>query len=126
MRTRRLVLFAHGSPDERWREPFVRLLSDLRRDLGEDGVDLAYMEFVRPNLLDAAAAAAAQETEELEVLPLFMSAGGHVARDLPKQVEEARKSFPRLIFNVAPPVGEDPRIIAALKEIAKDLVLPRA
>ena len=44
----RLVLFAHGSADRRWRVPFEELTANLAEHPGADKVRLAYMEFAHP------------------------------------------------------------------------------
>ncbi|HEY6572650.1 MAG TPA: CbiX/SirB N-terminal domain-containing protein [Candidatus Eisenbacteria bacterium] len=111
----RLLLFAHGSRDPRWREPFERLEATLRAEQGDDRVRLAYMEFVPPTFLDAAADAERDGMTTLRVLPLFLSAGAHVAHDIPAQADEARARHPRLAIEVLPPIGEDPRFVALMK-----------
>jgi len=111
----RLLLFAHGSRDPRWREPFERLEATLRAELGDERVRLAYMEFVAPTFLDAAAEAERDGMETLRVLPLFLSAGAHVATDIPAQAAEARARHPALAIDVLPPIGEDPRFVELMK-----------
>lgn len=111
----RLLLFAHGSRDPRWRQPFERLEAALRGELGDDRVRLAYMEFVTPTFLDAAAEAEKDGFQTLRLLPLFLSAGAHVAHDIPAQAAEARARHPRLVIEVLPPIGEDPRFVLLMK-----------
>jgi sirohydrochlorin cobaltochelatase len=116
----RLVLFAHGSRDPRWRAPFERLEQSLRDALGAERVTLAYMEFTGPTLLDAAEEAARDGIAVLRVLPLFLSAGAHVATDVPAQAVEARRRHPHLVVEVLPPIGEDPRFVALMKAAASE------
>jgi sirohydrochlorin cobaltochelatase len=116
--TVRLLLFAHGSRDPRWRAPFDRLERTLRGELGDDRVRLAYMEFVGPTLPDAAAEAVRDGVTTLRVLPLFLSAGAHVAQDVPAQAEEARRRHPSLNLEVLPPIGEDPRFVTLMKAVS--------
>ena len=122
MSSARLVLFAHGSIDPRWRAPFEKLLADLRESLGADAVRLAYMEFARPSLEDVAAEAVRDGVSKLRVLPLFMAAGAHVATDIPAQAQRARSRG--LDVEVLPPIGEHPRFVALLRELAAD-AMPR-
>ncbi len=117
----RLVLFAHGSSDPRWRAPFESLHREMAAELGTDAIALAYMEFVSPTLIDAAAEASRDGIEWLRVLPLFLSAGAHVARDIPAQADEVRARFPRLKVEVLPPIGEDPRFVALLKQLIREV-----
>ena len=116
----RLLLFAHGSRDPRWRAPFEDLERTLRREFGDDRVRLAYMEFVRPTLPDAAAEAVREGVTTLRVLPLFLSAGAHVALDIPAQAEEARRRHPNLTLEVLPPIGEDPRFVTLMKAVSRE------
>lgn len=118
MNKHRLVLYAHGSEDPRWREPFEQLTADLQRDAGAENVRLAYMEFVPPTLHDVAAQAARDGVQRLSVLPLFMAAGAHLANDLPQQAAAVRSGFAGLEVEVLPPVGEDSRLVALLHMIA--------
>jgi sirohydrochlorin cobaltochelatase len=116
----RLILFAHGSRDARWRAPFERLEADLQVALGAGRVRLAYMEFVRPTLLDVASEAVRDGMAGLRILPLFLSSGAHVAEDIPVQAAEARTRNPGLRVEVLPPIGEDPRFAALLREAARE------
>ena len=118
--TVRLLLFAHGSRDPRWRAPFESLERTLRGELGEGRVRLAYMEFVGPTLPDAAAEAVRDGVTTLRVLPLFLSAGAHVAIDIPAQTEEARRRHPTLTIEVLPPIGEDPRFVTLMKAVSRE------
>ena len=113
----RLILFAHGSRDPRWRQPFDQLLASARKRLGTDAVELAYMEMCAPSLLDAAERASAAGVQKLVVLPLFMSAGSHVANDIPRLVDHAMTAYEGLSIQVLPPVGEHPDVIAGLLSI---------
>ena len=116
----RLLLFAHGSRDPRWRAPFEALEATLRCELGEDRVRLAYMEFAGPTLPDAAAEAVRDGVATLRVLPLFLSAGAHVATDIPAQTAEARRRQPTLTIEVLPPIGEDPRFVTLMKAVSRE------
>jgi len=118
--TIRLILFAHGSRDPRWRAPFERLAAELSGELGPERVRLAYMEFVGPTLADVAAEAARDGLTRLRLLPLFLSAGAHVARDIPDQVTAARRAHPELRIEVMEPIGEHPRFAALVREVARE------
>jgi sirohydrochlorin cobaltochelatase len=120
-----LVLFAHGSPDPRWREPFVRLQESLERELGPGRVWLAYMEFARPSLLDVVKFLRGRGIRKVRLLPLFMSAGGHVAADIPRQTAEALEVYRDMTIQVLPPVGEHPVLTEALHAIAREALTRR-
>ncbi len=120
MNKSRLILFAHGSRDPRWRKPFEVLSSNMATELGADCVRLAYLEMFRPTLFDIATEAVRDGFLHLRVLPLFLSAGAHVAEDIPTQVAEAQTMYPQLHIEVVPPVGEHPSVVSAIEAIARE------
>jgi sirohydrochlorin cobaltochelatase len=113
---------AHGSRDPRWRVPFERLAATLARDLGDGRVRLAYMEFASPSLSEVAEEARRDGVTRLCILPLFMAGGGHVDHDIPALAREVERLSPGLTVEVVGAVGEEPRVVAAIEEIARDLV----
>lgn len=112
------MIFAHGSPDSRWRLPFEELTASLTERNGADKVRLAYMEFVRPSLADAVREAARDGKLHLRLLPMFLSAGGHVAEDIPRQVAAVQISFPQVKIELLQPIGEHHRVKKLFWEIA--------
>jgi sirohydrochlorin cobaltochelatase len=113
-----LILFAHGSPDARWREPFERLHGRLSSRLGPNGIFLAYMEFCRPTLMEVVKTLRGRGMRNVRLLPLFMSAGGHVSADIPRQVREARAIYRDVDIEILPPLGEHPLFIRTAADIA--------
>ncbi|MHB8500614.1 MAG: sirohydrochlorin chelatase [Candidatus Acidiferrales bacterium] len=120
MQDSRLVIFAHGSPDIRWRLPFEELTASLTERHGADKVRLAYMEFVRPSLADVVREAARDGKLHLRVLPLFLAAGAHVAEDIPQQIADAQRSFPQVKIELLQPIGEHPRVKELFRVLACD------
>lgn len=115
MKKERLVLYAHGSTDPRWRAPFERLAASFG-----DRARLAYLESCPPTLDDVADAAAAEGIGRLVVLPLFLAAGVQVRRDLEGRAAGIRARHPELEVELLPPVGEHPRLAQALREIVAE------
>lgn len=120
MKKHRLILYAHGSKDPRWREPFEQLEADLRADLGDNRVRLAYMEFIAPTLAEVVAEAVREGIQHMSLLPVFMATGAHLATDLPEQVEAVRTQFPEVELKVLAAAGEDPRLVAVLHTLARE------
>jgi len=116
----RLLLFVHGSKDPRWRAPFEKMTAQLQEQLGVERVRLVYMEFAGPDLLAVANEAVRDGVTRLRLLPLFLAGGAHVANDIPEQVNAAQSRHPELRIEVLPPIGEDPRFVTLLRDIAAE------
>jgi sirohydrochlorin cobaltochelatase len=115
-----LILFAHGARDPAWAQPFEAVAAAVRRARPQLPVRLAFLELMTPDLPAAAAALAAEGCEHVTVLPLFLGAGGHVRRDLPRLLDLVRAAHPSLRWTLQPAVGELPAVVAAMADAALD------
>lgn len=122
MEESRLILFAHGSSDPEWLAPFQDLFWDLSIDLGPDRVRLAFMESADPTLAATVADAVRDGIGNIRILPLFLSAGGHVSRDIPVMVDAVRERFPGIEIEILPPVGTHPSFGRMVRDIARSAV----
>ncbi len=118
---RGLILFAHGARDAAWATPLQASAQRSRELLPGTVVDLAFLEFMSPDLAACGAAMAEKGCTEVDVLPLFLGAGGHVRRDLPAQVDALRLAHPGVQWTLRPAAGESPRLIEAMALVALDL-----
>lgn len=116
-----LLLFAHGARDPRWAEPFEQVAAAVRAARPALPVRLAFLEFMAPDIRTAAAALVAEQCSRVDVLPLFLGAGGHVRKDLPPLLDELRSVHAGVAFNLHPAVGEAPSLVAAMADIALSL-----
>lgn len=119
-----LILFAHGARDPAWAAPFEAVAARVRAARPDAEVRLAFLELMTPSLPEAGAALAAAGCTQVAVLPLFLGAGGHVRKDLPRLVDALRAAHPSLTFELHGAVGENPAVIAAMAEAAARTLQP--
>ncbi|MDQ0035998.1 sirohydrochlorin cobaltochelatase [Variovorax boronicumulans] len=115
---RGIVLLAHGSRDERWREPIEAVAARVLKDDPAAHVVCAYMELATPDLHSAAAGLIADGAAAIRVVPLFLGMGKHAREDLPLQLDALRKAWPQVDFSLARIVGEEPELVELLAKIA--------
>lgn len=113
-----LVLFAHGARDPAWAAPFEAVAAQVRQARPGTDVRLAFLELMTPSLPEAGAQLSAAGCTHLAVLPLFLGAGGHVRKDLPKLVDALRAAHPGLTVELHGAIGEDPEVVAAMAAAA--------
>ena len=109
-----LILFAHGSRDARWAEPFDRLRKAVQAQLPAQPVRLAFLELMAPNLHDAVAELVRAGCVRISVVPVFLGQGGHVRRDLPRMVDDLCEVYPGIVLQVAEAVGENDLVLQAM------------
>jgi len=116
----RIVLLAPGNEEARLRKPFEELEEGLRNELGKDRVRLAYVSVSSPSLAEVAAEAAANDIARIRILPLFLTSGGPLEKEIPEQVSVVRAQVPQLNVELLKPVGEHPRMRTLLHALARE------
>lgn len=112
-----LLLFAHGARDPLWAAPFEAVKRRVREADQSRQVELAFLEFMTPDF-ETAASRLATSCAVIDVVPLFLGAGGHVRKDLPVLVEAMRARHPDVHWQLHAPVGELEPVIAAIASAA--------
>ncbi|OYV01368.1 MAG: cobalamin biosynthesis protein CbiX [Burkholderiales bacterium PBB5] len=113
-----LLLFAHGARDPMWARPFEAVAARCRAERGDDRVALAFLEFMSPGMVAAGAQLAAAGCQAVDVVPLFLGAGGHVRKDIPVLMAQLEAEHPPVRFTLRPAVGQAPEVIAAMAGVA--------
>ena len=113
-----IVLFAHGSRDPLWHKPMEAVAGQIRTSSPQAKVICAYLELSTPDLADATRTLLAAGVQTIVIVPMFLGVGRHAREDLPQLVDALRQQHPDVIFALRPAVGEDPRLVELLAEIA--------
>ena len=116
--TRGLLLFAHGARDPRWAIPFEEVARRVRTAEPEAAVQLAFLEFMAPTLREAGEALVASGCTRVDVVPLFLGAGGHVRKDLPALLAELSVAHPAVQWRLQRAIGEADSVIEAMARAA--------
>lgn len=115
---RGILLFAHGARDPAWAGPFEAVAARLREAAPHVPVRLAFLEFMAPTIEEAGAQLAAAACTQVSIVPLFLGAGGHVRKDLPRLIEGLAAAHPHVAWRLCPAVGEAEAVIAAMADVA--------
>lgn len=121
-----ILLFAHGARDPAWAQPFEAVAQRLAQrppphDAAPPVVTLAFLEFMAPDILSAGEQLAAQGCTEVAVVPLFLGAGGHVRKDLPRLLEALSARHPDMRWHLSAAVGETDILIQGMADAAWSL-----
>ena len=109
-----LILFAHGARDARWAEPFVRVAERVKSAAPNLRIELAYLEFLKPDLAEAARVLAGRGATTIRVVPLFFGRGGHLREAVPRLIEATARTMPGIRLELGEAAGEDPTVVEAI------------
>jgi sirohydrochlorin cobaltochelatase len=113
-----IILFAHGARDPEWAAPFRRIAARLREARPNLPVQLAFLELMQPALADAVAGMAADGITRITLVPLFLAQGGHLKEDLPRLLDDIRRSHRGITIDVTQAIGDSEVLTAAIADWA--------
>jgi len=120
---RGVLLFAHGARDARWAAPFEAVAAKLRDRDPALLVRLAFLEFMTPDLIGAGRELAAAGCTRVDIVPLFLGAGGHVRKDIPELVARLQAEAAQVEWRLAPAIGASPAVIDAMAAAAAQIAM---
>jgi sirohydrochlorin cobaltochelatase len=119
---RGLLLLAHGARDPSWALPFEAVARQVRARDDSLMVSLAFLELMSPPIIEAGHALAAAGCTRVDLLPLFLGAGGHVRKDLPVFLRKLEAAHPSVTWRMQPAIGEIESVVQAMAQAALDLI----
>jgi sirohydrochlorin cobaltochelatase len=84
-----VLVIGHGMREAPGSAAFMEIVNDVRLMLPNMPVEGAFMEFAQPTIADSITRLVAQGATYIAAVPMFLSALGHTANDIPKALAEA-------------------------------------
>ena len=119
--TTAVILFAHGARDPEWARPLRQVQAVLSEAQPATHYALCFLEFMSPDLQQAAAECIAAGATRIVVVPLFIAQGGHLKRELPEMLAQLRSTWPQAEFTLTGPVGEHVLVIQAMAGAVREM-----
>ena len=113
-KARGIILFAHGSRDPQWRETFTRLERMIAGQAKGAAVRAAFLRDLEPGIFSVADDMAAGGCERITIIPMFLAAGAHSARDFPEIAGELERKHGGVVFEWTDVIGRWDETINAL------------
>ncbi|NOV30759.1 sirohydrochlorin chelatase [Methylomonas sp. ZR1] len=125
--TTTILLVGHGSRNQAGNDEIREFQQQWQAQHPDWRIDLCYIELADV-LLEEGLCRAAQGSSRVIVVPLIISAAGHVKMEIPEHIEEAREKFPTVEFIYAPHLGSNETLLVILqkqlKSALKSLAMP--
>jgi sirohydrochlorin ferrochelatase len=115
-----LQLIAHGSRRPEANADLQHFAEEIRARRLYSVVVASFLELAEPSIEEGAARCVAEQVERVVLLPLFLSAGVHVQRDLVEARERLRARFPHVDFRLAEPIGRHALLLKIVEDRARE------
>ena len=102
-----LLLIAHGSRNTAANREIDQLALNVADCCGGSfhAVQHAFLEFAEPDIVDGVRQCVDRGATRVTVVPYFLTAGKHVVRDIPEQLDIARAAHADVDIDLSPHVG---------------------
>ena len=107
-----LIIIAHGSNRTSSNDEMQELCRRIECSVSSqfDTVRLAFLEIARPTIREAIESVINQGVKEITVVPYFLSAGNHVVRDIPNEIDKIRADHRQVNIVMTRHIGSLPQI----------------
>lgn len=113
-----ILLFGHGARNPEWAQPFHLVRDAILARQPAALVEPGFLELMQPSFDEGIDRLVRQGATEIVVVPIFMAAGSHVKKDLPRMAADAMDRHGGLVIALAAPVGEAVPVLAAMADYA--------
>lgn len=100
-----LLVMVHGSPRPAANTDMQRVVDVVRKRKIFPIVEVGFLECNEPAISEAIARCVALGARQIIAVPYFLHTGIHVAEDLPTLLEEARATYPEVVFRMGEYLG---------------------
>jgi sirohydrochlorin cobaltochelatase len=119
MKTKTLLLVAHGSREKSANLEFKKLVGKYRRRHPTWKIGYAFLELAEPSIPVALESLVKPgKPRSLVVLPLFLFAARHVKKHIPEILDTFQKIHPGVKIQLTPPLGSEQKILDILDQRA--------
>lgn len=101
-----LILFAHGSLDKNWSRSIDQLVQRVSANLKEGFVEAAYLKESEPDIYSVVEKFVSAGCQSISVVPMFLAAGSHAAKDFPEIERDLRIKNPSIDFEWKAAIGQ--------------------
>ncbi len=117
-----LLLIAHGSRREASNQEVRELAARLEQIVGDhfDRVTPAFLELAEPDIPTGVDLCVESGATTITVVPYFLSAGRHVASDIPAELEKAMHKHPAVTIHQSDYLGKHESVPELLLALALD------
>lgn len=110
-----LIAVGHGSRDPRSERTVAAVVRQVRRRRPDLDVRVAFLDLTSPSVDEVLNEVASEGIRSAVLVPLLLGNAFHARVDLPALLDAARARHPHLVLVQAEVLGDDPRLIAAVR-----------
>lgn len=117
-----ILLLAHGSRAKDTEIAMEKITNEVRKQLENDFVECAYMEFCDMNIEKGLNSLIAKGAEDIKVIPYFLFEGIHIKEDIPEELNKFKESHPNIKITFGNTLGTDKRLAMIVADRVREIL----
>lgn len=117
-----LLVMVHGSPKPESNTAVFKAVDLIVKQGAFAFVEVGYLDCNEPDIPTAIDNCVTKGAEGVIAVPYFLHTGKHVASDIPKLLEDARKRHPKVEFLMGSYVGKSEHVTDVLEQRAQTAI----
>jgi len=120
-----IIIVGHGNPDKEASMTSAiaeRLHRMIHPGCNRKCVRDAYLQFMKPGLMEAIRDAAGSGAQRVIIHPFFLSSGFHVGENIPGIIRSAEDLFPDIEFICTAPLGNHEKLAEVVFDMIQEAI----
>ena len=119
---KRIILMGHGSRSSETKQELESIADRLKNKYNYSHVDICFFSIGSPSLPEMLEKCAAENANEVIVIPFFLLVGMHIRVDIPKLIQEESQKYSSMKITCGHHIGFDELIVDLLNNRIQDMV----
>lgn len=115
-----VLYVAHGSRVKEGVDEALAFIDEVTPRINAPIQQKSFLELAEPTIMQGVAACVEQGATEIAVAPILLLTANHLNKDIPDEIEEAKRKFPEVVFSIGQAFGVDDRLVNVLEKRLKE------
>jgi sirohydrochlorin ferrochelatase len=115
-----VLYIAHGSRVKEGVDEAVSFIEEIIPRINVPIQQNSFLELAEPTIMQGVTACVEQGATEIAVAPILLLTANHLNKDIPYEIEEAKRKFPDVKFSLGQAFGIDDRLVTLLEKRLKE------
>lgn len=111
-----VLYVAHGSRVKAGVEEARSFIETVKPKIDVEIQEICFLELADPSIVEGVSACVAKGATEIAIIPILLLTANHAKQDIPHEINEAQKLYPKVSFTFSKPFGIQKKLIDSLQE----------
>ncbi|WP_462409614.1 sirohydrochlorin chelatase [Neobacillus sp. Marseille-QA0830] len=118
-----ILYIGHGTRSKKGAEEAIAFIRRVMERIPVPIQEFSFLELTEPSIEEGFRRCVQRGATEITVVPLFLLAAGHIKQDIPDALSLLKKEYPQVKVNVRNPFGVQDKILDAIAELVRQLIM---